>query len=521
VSVDRSASLDDTTGGSLGLYPRASFRIVTGEHAGEATIRQARWYFARETVAVPAPGMPVAEFSRGIRAQDDVRRWASERADGTPLAYPPLVWIAAPQLVRHARLSADADGFTCADVRMPLALAPKHPLNRSFFDASSARFFAQRRVKLRGANDGDRFVARTLWPEDFAMAESPPLRRLDPRLPAQRALRKIVREAPHGGARSPFDAWTVWRRDDRVRLRGRYVLALILTGAQGDDDEAHAGHFAVATGRVDAGGAIGDWLVDNFYALDSESEKGIIGAPVPLDNYLADLNAGQSWYRPAALLVAALRDARAAELVQGAMNRAYNQYYRHQLPYDHAAMNCTGISVDTLRTLGLDIASRIPAWRPLAPLAFPFLLAAERSVAGARRAYDYATEDATRLLPAAAFEEIGAALVGLARGPEKARGGGLATMLAEDTDAIVFMRIPQLPSSRAVGDAPVVTLREYRTRLPSRRADMKIIPVPPRPFPRGMRDDDLLPARWRRSSIAIALWAAIVVVAAALTLRLA
>jgi hypothetical protein len=75
---------------------------------------------------------------------------------------------------------------------------------------------------------------------------------------------------------------------------GRAVLALVINGAQGDDDEAHAGHFALVTGRTREDGAIGDWLVNNFYALDSESEKGILAAPVPLDNYLADLNSGQT-----------------------------------------------------------------------------------------------------------------------------------------------------------------------------------------------------------------------------------
>jgi hypothetical protein len=521
VRLDRSASLDDGTGDSLGLYPRASFRVVRGEHADDATIPQARWYFAKETVAVPAAGLPVAQFSRGVRTQDDVRRWARERPVDASLAYPPLVWIAAPEVVRHAQLSADARRLAYGgNQRIGLELVPKHALNRSYFDPSSARFFARRRVKLRGARDGDRFVARTLWPEDFALAEAPPLRPLNAALPAQRALRELVREAPQGGARGPFDAWTLWRRDDRVRMRGGYVLALILTGAQGDDDEAHAGHFALATGRLDADGAIGDWLVDNFYALDSESEKGIIGAPVPLDNYLADLNAGQNWYRPAALFVAALRHARAAELVQGAINRVYNQFYRHQLHYDHAAMNCTGISVDTLRTLGLVIARRIPAWRPLAPLALPLLLATERSIAGARRAYDYATEDATRLLPAAAFEEIGASLIALAE-RSRAPRGELAALLADDTDALVFARIPQLPSSRVFGDAPVVELREYHARLPARRADMKIIPVPPRPFPAELREGDLLPAPWRRSSTAIALWLAIVVAAVTVALYLA
>ena len=109
------------------------------------------------------------------------------------------------------------------------------------------------------------------------------------------------------------------------------MLGLIVNGAQGDDDEAHAGHFAIVTGRLRAHGRIGDWLVNNFYTLDAESEKGIIAAPVPLDAYLGDLNSGQSWYRPSYVLVLALRDVRAAALVQSALARVYHQFYRHQL----------------------------------------------------------------------------------------------------------------------------------------------------------------------------------------------
>ena len=86
----------------------------------------------------------------------------------------------------------------------------------------------------------------------------------------------------------------------------------MLNGAQGDDDEAHGGHYAVVTGRVGAEGAIDDWLANNFYTLDLFSEKGIIAAAVPLDRYLADLNSGQAWYRPSHLLVAILSRERAA-----------------------------------------------------------------------------------------------------------------------------------------------------------------------------------------------------------------
>ena len=118
------------------------------------------------------------------------------------------------------------------------------------------------------------------------------------------------------------------------------------------------GHFALVTGRVQTDGAIGDWLASNFYTLDSESEKGIVAAPVPLDNYLADLNAGQAWYRPSYLIVAVLSRPRAAALLQSALGRVYNQFWRHQLVYYHPSRNCTSISVDTLRALGFPVAAR-------------------------------------------------------------------------------------------------------------------------------------------------------------------
>lgn len=39
-------------------------------------------------------------------------------------------------------------------------------------------------------------------------------------------------------------------------------------------------------------------------------EKGILPAMVPMDNYLYDLNSGQSYYRPSYLLVLVLKQDR-------------------------------------------------------------------------------------------------------------------------------------------------------------------------------------------------------------------
>jgi hypothetical protein len=280
----------------------------------------------------------------------------------------------------------------------------------------------------------------------------------------------------------------------------------MLNGAQGDDDEAHGGHFAMVTGRVGHHGAIGDWLANNFYTLDAFSEKGINAAVVPLDNYLADLNSGQAWYRPSYLIVAVLRNERAASRVQGALCRVYNQFYRHQLVYDHATMNCASISVDVLRAIGWNVRARGPTGRLLAAFGLPYFALRERSLAKAARTFNYLTEDRTRLFPAVAFEEIGADLLRLARGQPRRRASAFESLLAEDIEAIVFLRVPQLPSSRAWGDAPIVSVDEYTVRVPSDPALAKVIPVPPRPFPESLRDPDLASPPPLRGQRAIALW---------------
>jgi hypothetical protein len=479
---------------AIGLYPAKSFRVATGATAGAQTLRQARWYFNGETIAVPAGGMPVASYAKGVDAFEDVRAWAAASA-GNTLDFPPLVWIGAPHVIHAARMSADGrtiDG-------LELSLVARHPLNRSYFDTHSVDYLKDRPLTVRGTRSGNAFELRTVWPDDFALKEAPPAR--------DAVVHELIREAPQGGSSAPFAAWTLWQRNVEPDWTGKPVLGLILNGAQGDDDEAHAGHFAIVTGQVRADGRIGDWLVNNFYTLDSESEKGIIAAPVPLDAYSGDLNSGQSWYRPSYLLVLVLRDSRAATLVQSALGRVYSQFYRHQLAYYHPDANCTSISVDTLRALGWPIPRRGPTSRWLAWLGLPLMVLRERSLARAKIAFDYLVTDQTRLMPAAAFEDAYASVRALVDGTPCS--GRLGRMLAQDVDAIAFLRIPQFPSSRALGDAPVVTLREYRARLPGDRSQMQVVPVPPRPFPDQLRDEDLLRPRPHESDVAAGVWGAI------------
>ncbi len=506
--------------GNFGLYAASDFRMATGTCTDCPTIRQALWYFRGETIAVPKPGQSVASFATGVHPFDDLRNWLTRRVADAPLEFPPLVWIAAPDIVRHARLAADGASLATPEGEFAFRTVSKIPLNRSFYDASSVAFFATREATVRGAMEKGTLVARTLWPEDFRLGGvPPPLRALpDPASPAA-SLRTLMREAPNGGAKSPFAAMTLWQRDAMpAGWTGRPVLALMVNGAQGDDDEAQGGHFALVTGRVAADGAIGDWLVNNFYSLDVESEKGIIAAPVPLDNYLADLNSGQGWYRPSYMLVVVLRDERAAALVQAALGRLYNQFYRHQLDYYHPNQNCSSISVDALRALGWSIPSRGPSSRLLAWVGFPFLAAKEMSIGKAKLAFDYLRSDQTRLLPAAALEEAFASLHALGQGKDGERDGILSRMLASDMEAIAFLRLPQFPSSRTIGDSPAVTTWEYKDRIPNDPALAQIVPVPPRPFPAELRDPDLLPPTVRPSDYAAAVWGTLSIIGIPLVL---
>ncbi len=495
---------------AYGLYPATAFVGGTAQVGVRPQLRQPAWYFRDEWIAVPKIGLPQAGYERGVHAFDDLTHWAAQRTADAPIDLPPLVWLAAPHSMRHARLADGGRGVVSARGRLPLELVPKIALNRSYADASSMAWFGQREVALRGTLSEGRFVARTLWPEDFVLGPTPPPSRALPAADPADALRTLMREAPQGGAKSPYAAMTLWqRRPAAADWAGKPVIGLMVNGAQGDDDEAHGGHFAIVTGRVQADGSIGNWLVNNFYSLDVESEKGILAAPLPLDNYLGDLNSGQGWYRPTTMAVAVLDDERAAALLQSALNRVFNQFYRHQLVYYHPNQNCASISIDTLRTLGWQVPARGPSSRVLAWAAYPAVAVKDLSIDKARLAFDYLRTDQTRLLPAAALEQAFASLWSIAQGGPVDAQDKLATMLARDLQALVFVRLPQFPSSRAFGDAPVVSVWEYGTLVPSDAAMAQIVPVPPRPFPDALRDADLLPRSRTPADYATWVWGAV------------
>jgi hypothetical protein len=490
----------------LGLYEASVFRLTTGDRAGDSLSASAKFLFRSEVIAVPVEG-PFANFALATDPFADLRTWVASPGE---LTRPSLVWIAATQRETGVRVAADGQSIGIGDARRALELVPKIALNRSWTNTATFAWLSRRSVTLRGeSKPSGAFVARTIWPEDWRLDDHAPAVSLPAAESPQFAIRGLLRSAPRGGAESPFETHVIWERNPGIRdWTGRAAIGLMVNGAQGDDDEAWGGHFALMTGRCPADGRLSDFLVANFYSLDVESEKGILAAPAPLDNYLGDLNSGQAWYRPSYILFVLLADERAATLVQGALNRIYPQFWRRQLTYRHATMNCASISVDTLRALGWQVPVRSPSHCALAWLSIPATIFRVGTISAARTTYEYLTEDVTRLMPAAALEEAAVDLLRLAQVGARASDGTLAKWLGADVVALVGMRVPQLPSSRRLGTWPVASSREYLAAMPDDPADAEIVPVPPRPFPDELRDADLLPPAPRRSTLPLLAWTA-------------
>ena len=327
------------------------------------------------------------------------------------------------------------------------------------------------------------------------------------------SLQAFVRHA-EGGARGEYAVRKLWQRPgaQQTDLSGKPVLAVVLSGAQGDDDEAYGGHFAIATGKLGPQGEWSDWLVNNFYGLDSTSERGIVASAVPMDNYLMDLNSGQQYYRPSYMLVAVLDDARTAQAFQRDVNQVFRDFYAHHFSYQHAAANCTGISVDVLRKLGWEWPLQGPTNRVKAVGAFAYMAASEMSIASGQKAFRYFTEEQTRLHPAVAFDALGRDLLSMLGGQAGRPLGSFEQQLRSDVAAVMLVRIPQVPSSRAFGSAPAYSIDEFMARAPADRSKWQIVPVEPRPFPEALMDEEakrhLRTSAWPVAALVLAVGAA-------------
>jgi len=381
---------------------------------------------------------------------------------------------------------------------IPFRVTDRIRTNRSYYDASSAHFFAGRAVRLRGmmeagADGASAFVARTIWPQDYVIDDGAPRQPLDP----GETLKDVVEHCPLG-ASGRYALRVLWERAPGARRdwAGKPALGIILNGAQSDDDDALGGHFALATGHVGPQGEWTHWITSNFYSLEWFSEKGIIAAMMPTDNYLMDLNAGQSYYRPSYLLIALLKNERCARAYQGGVARVFHHFYRQDLRYSHSQANCAGISLSTLQALGWNIPKLGATSYVKGIGAFALMALKERNLALGKSLLHYFTAERTRLLPAMAFYAAGSDLLQLSAAPRQSLRPltGYEQWLREDVEAILFAYIPQVPSSRPFGTYPVASLDDYRARTPRERSKWRTVPLERRPFPSDLAKERQPPA---------------------------
>jgi hypothetical protein len=478
----------------IGLLDAGALQLTTGKCTDCASSPQSLWFFQNDVIAAPASTALVAGVSPKLDRRADVKAWAQTPA-AAQLAYPTVTWIGAPQIMDNASIDASGTHVTGADGKArDFALVPKIATNLSYANASTTAYLHQRKVRLRGtlqAHDGkETFVARTVWPADYAL-DTQGLALLPL---AQRSELTAYVKDPATVKDGAVTTRLIWERTPGAAraAAGKPVLGIMLNGAQGDDDESLAGHFGVATGYFGQHGEWADWAMNNIYSLGSFSEKGIVAATVPMDNYLTDLNSGQQFYRPSYMLVAVLKNARTAVAYQGGIQRTLNHFYRQDFTYGQSAANCAGVSMDVLRDLGWSIPLEGPTSRVKAVAAYAYVGVTEHSLKSGRAIYDNLNEEKTRMLPALAFEAAGwdlLELVGAAPGQQRVLSA-YEQQLKDDVEAIMLVKIAQIPSSRAFGASPVFSFDEYIARTPSDHADWKIVPVAPRPFPQALRDSD-------------------------------
>jgi hypothetical protein len=120
--------------------------------------------------------------------------------------------------------------------------------------------------------------------------------------------------------------------------------------------------------------------------------------------------------------------------------------------------------------------------------AYAYVATTETSLEKGSKVYDYLSTELTRLNPAVAFDAMGNDLLGLAQENTGRKLSELEQVMSKNIQAIWFVRIPQIPSSRVFGKAPVYSFAEYMARVPADHSQWQIIPVEPRPFPNDMRD---------------------------------
>src|SRR5690554_6941781 len=176
-------------------------QLTTGECDTCNLSPQAKWYFDKEIIALsPTPDSSVVtlpDWLRKLPAIDDNV----------------LFWIAAPELIETATLDFSGQTLELPDGQaLAFQTIAKIPQNQSYWNEATSEFFSKRDIRLRGEAQDNTFVARTVWPLDFAISNFQLLPLND-----EEDLQTLV-QADDGGVAQPHQSRLLWERHPGAAL---------------------------------------------------------------------------------------------------------------------------------------------------------------------------------------------------------------------------------------------------------------------------------------------------------------
>ena len=449
------------------------------------------------------PGRPVAGFfDRRAPFDDDLRAWhrsarasRAARLSAARLGRSPRIG-AQRDASRSTRRSLDRDGATAP----PSRSSPKIPLNRSYFDAILGALFRRASdLKVRGtasrtapssrARCGPRIsVLRALPParslQPMTSRRGSRLRAADARGARRRRARAHTPRGPRGAARAPTPT-SAAARCSRSWSTARKATTTRRTAA--------TSRSSPAASRATARSATGSSTTST--RSTPKARKASLQRRCRSTTISAISTAGRPGTGRRTCWSPCCPTSRAAALVQSALGRVYNQFYRHQLVYYHPTTNCTSISVDTLRALGWDVPARGPTSRLAAWAGFPF--SRRRRCRSRRPSSPSITSAPTRrgcCRPRRSRRSSVACLRSAASGSATAYAGGPLC-----ADACAGSRRARVPALSAIPVEPRVGRRAggddmgVQDARPERSGDGADRSGPAAALPRSLRDADLLP----------------------------
>ncbi len=164
-------------------------------------------------------------------------------------------------------------------------------------------------------------------------------------------LKFILEEMPkniHSQKRTPFKGVVASNKDYTPEV-GESVLIVTVSGRQGDDPGAAAGHFAIGMGKVNEEGLI-DGETFNFYF---EGPKEVLAGNTDLVSYFGHLIQGQQNYRPTYTLFAYGIDENKLKEVRDIYEVELNKVRTEKGLEITPGYNCTTTSNYALRDIGI------------------------------------------------------------------------------------------------------------------------------------------------------------------------